>query len=67
MPILSAASAMKNMLFVNRKCVKQIFAILTELQGSFKHIVTYRVVCVTKLTGSSSDDWIYWHFGYNLS
>jgi hypothetical protein len=23
-------------------------------------------VCVTKITVSSSDDWIYWHFGYNL-
>jgi hypothetical protein len=24
-------------------------------------------VRVIKLTGSSSDDWIYWHFGYDLS
>jgi hypothetical protein len=24
-------------------------------------------VCVTKITGSSSDDWVYWHFGYSLS
>jgi hypothetical protein len=24
-------------------------------------------VGVTKITGSSSDDWIYWHFGYSLS
>jgi hypothetical protein len=22
---------------------------------------------VTKITSSSSDDWIYWHFGYTLS
>jgi hypothetical protein len=22
---------------------------------------------VTLITGSTSDDWIYWHFGYNLS
>jgi hypothetical protein len=22
---------------------------------------------VTKIRGSSSDDWIYWHFGYTLS
>jgi hypothetical protein len=22
---------------------------------------------MTELTGSSLDDWIYWHFGYNLS
>jgi hypothetical protein len=21
----------------------------------------------TKMKGSRSDDWIYWHFGYNLS
>jgi hypothetical protein len=25
-----------------------------------------RVVRVTKLTGSSLDDWIYWHFGCNI-
>jgi hypothetical protein len=31
------------------------------------HIVTYRRVRVTIMTGSSSDDWFYWHFGYNLS
>jgi hypothetical protein len=31
------------------------------------NIVTYRVVRVTKLTDSSSDDWIYWHFGYKFS
>jgi hypothetical protein len=30
-------------------------------------IVTCRVVLVTIMTSSSSDDWIYWHFGYNLS
>jgi hypothetical protein len=24
-------------------------------------------VHVTKITGSSSDDWIYWHFGYKFS
>jgi hypothetical protein len=29
--------------------------------------VTCRRVRVTKITGSSSDVWIYWHFGYNLS
>jgi hypothetical protein len=25
-----------------------------------------RVVRATKMTGSSLDDWIYWHFGYSL-
>jgi hypothetical protein len=30
-------------------------------------IVTCRAVRVRRITGSSSDDWIYWHFGYNLS
>jgi hypothetical protein len=30
-------------------------------------IVTCTVVRMTKMMGSSSDDWIYWHFGYNLS
>jgi hypothetical protein len=24
------------------------------------------MVRVTKITGSRSDDWIYWHVGYNL-
>jgi hypothetical protein len=32
-----------------------------------KDTVTCRVIRVTKITGSSSDDWIYWHFGYTLS
>jgi hypothetical protein len=31
-----------------------------------KHTVTCRVARVTIKTGSSSDDWIYWHFGYSL-
>jgi hypothetical protein len=31
------------------------------------NIVTCTVVRVTKITGSSSDVWIYWHFGYTLS
>jgi hypothetical protein len=30
-------------------------------------VVTCRVVRATKLTGASSDDWIYYYFGYNLS
>jgi hypothetical protein len=32
-----------------------------------QHTVTCRVVRVTRMTGSSSDDWIYWHFSYSLS
>jgi hypothetical protein len=36
--------------------------------GKVTHnIVRCRVVRVTKMTGSTSDDWIYEHFGYNLS
>jgi hypothetical protein len=31
------------------------------------NIVTCRVVRVKKITGSRSDDWIYWHFDYNIS
>jgi hypothetical protein len=31
------------------------------------NIVTCRGVHVTKLTGSRSDDWIYWHFCYKFS
>jgi hypothetical protein len=30
-------------------------------------IVACRVVRATKITGSSSDDWIYWHFGCKFS
>jgi hypothetical protein len=30
-------------------------------------MVTCRRVRVTIMTGSSLDDWIYWHFGYNPS
>jgi hypothetical protein len=30
-------------------------------------IVTCRLVRVPKITGSSSGDWIYWHFGYSFS
>jgi hypothetical protein len=29
--------------------------------------VTCKVLRVAKIKGSRSDDWIYWHFGYNLS
>jgi hypothetical protein len=29
--------------------------------------VKCRVVRATKMTGSNSDNWIYWHFGYTLS
>jgi hypothetical protein len=38
-----------------------------ESMDSEYSIVTCRVVCVTKMTGSSLDDWIYQHFGYSLS
>jgi hypothetical protein len=31
------------------------------------HIVTCRVVLVTIMTGSSSDDWIYWCLAYKFS
>jgi hypothetical protein len=30
-------------------------------------IVTCRRVCVTQMTGTTSDDWIYWHSGYDLT
>jgi hypothetical protein len=32
-----------------------------------KYTVTCMRVRVTKITGSSSGDWIYWHFSYNVS
>jgi hypothetical protein len=42
---------------------------LKHLYGTFIviNIITCRVVCVMKMTGSSSDDWIYWHFSYKFS
>jgi hypothetical protein len=30
------------------------------------NIVTCKWVRVTKIKGSRSDDWIYWHFGYKF-
>jgi hypothetical protein len=36
-------------------------------QPNKKHIVMCRVVRLTKLVGSSSDGWIYWHLVYNFS
>jgi hypothetical protein len=38
--------------------------IIPQLSNS---VVTCRRVHVAIVTGSTSDDWIYWHFGYNLS
>jgi hypothetical protein len=44
--------------------------------SKYKHSIVNRVLSilsrvggerVTKITGSSSDDWIYWHFGYKFS
>jgi hypothetical protein len=35
--------------------------------GLVKNIVTCRGLHVTKLTGASSEDWVYKHFGYTLS
>jgi hypothetical protein len=32
-----------------------------------RNIVTCRGARIMKITGSGSDDWIYWHFGYKLS
>jgi hypothetical protein len=40
---------------------------LAPLASKNKNIVTCRVVHATETTGSSLDDWIYWHLGYNLS
>jgi hypothetical protein len=44
---------------------------LTTLSVWILYSVVTSVTCmgvrVTKITGWRSDDWIYWHFGYNLS
>jgi hypothetical protein len=38
------------------------------VQGRYsKNIVACRGIRVTIIAGSILDDWIYWHFGYNLS
>jgi hypothetical protein len=34
---------------------------------SLQNIVTCRWVPMMRISGSKSDDWIYRHFGYNLS
>jgi hypothetical protein len=39
----------------------------TYMYNVLCNIFTCRVVRVTIITDSSSDDWFYWHFGYNLS
>jgi hypothetical protein len=38
-----------------------------EIDRLTHNIVTCRRVRVTIMTGSSSDDWIYWYIGYNFS
>jgi hypothetical protein len=44
-----------------------ILVVIVQKYVSDEYFVTRRVVRVTKITGSRSDDWIYWHFGYNPS
>jgi hypothetical protein len=46
---------------------EDVQAFVWALACNLLNIVTCRGVRVTKKTGSSSDDWIYWHFGYSLS
>jgi hypothetical protein len=45
---------------------KSIFWTL-ESTVNWNNNVTCRVVRLTKMTGSSSDDWIFWHLGYKPS
>jgi hypothetical protein len=59
---------------INYICIYMSDQVLsTEIKGKITreivdiHIVTGGVVHVTQLMISSSDDWIYWHFGYTLS
>jgi hypothetical protein len=47
----------------------QLFSLQISVNRNLKNvenIVTCRVARVTRMTGSSLDDWIYWHFGYKL-
>jgi hypothetical protein len=44
-----------------------VICFLCNLITEVINIVTCRVVRMTIMTGSSSDDWIYWHFGYKFS
>jgi hypothetical protein len=41
--------------------------LLERSRCRWEYIVTCRMVRATKMTGSSSDDWIYWHLGYKFS
>jgi hypothetical protein len=40
---------------------------MSEWVFNVYNIVMCKVVCMTKKTGSSSDHWIYYHFGYKFS
>jgi hypothetical protein len=48
----------------------EVFVMVGRLTLPLNKLI-YTVTCkglrVTKITGSGSDYWIYWHFGYNLS
>jgi hypothetical protein len=63
-------------LFLPKLCPQMPFIFLFELSISFAnvhfylyllHTVKCMGIAVTKLTGSTSDDWIYVHFGQNIS
>jgi hypothetical protein len=53
-----------------RKGIYKASFLLHRFQNYRSNVIIIIVMCrrvrVTKLTSSSSDDWIYWHFGYNL-
>jgi hypothetical protein len=45
----------------------KVFSKLKSIVLFFQYTVTCRGVRVTKIMGSRSDDWIYWHLDYNFS
>jgi hypothetical protein len=46
--------------------MKRKIIIVLQLMATY-NIVTCKAIRVKKITGSSSDDWIYQHFSYTLS
>jgi hypothetical protein len=47
--------------------IRLCFELLEYYISKVQNIFTCRGVRVTKISGSISDDWIYWHFGYTFS
>jgi hypothetical protein len=57
----------KKLIHVCREWAHTKITILRRSMPSNRLMYCYKYGgTVTKITGSSSDDWIYWHFGYKF-